>query len=47
MNHYKWAKIRANALRKAKTSPASSQLSNIYAGWRPLPPFQSCKKISG
>ena len=41
-NHYEWAKIRANALREAKTSPASSQLSNIYAGWRPLPPFQSC-----
>ena len=34
-------------LREAKTSPASSQLSNIYAGWRPLPPFQSCKKFSG
>ena len=33
----------ANALRETKTSPASSQLSNIYAGWRPLPPFQSCK----
>ena len=46
-NHYEWAKIRANALREAKTLLASSQLSNIYAGWRPLPPFQSCKKFSG
>ena len=34
-------------LTEAKTSPASSQLSNIYAGWRPLPLLQSCKKFSG
>ena len=26
---------------------SSSQLSNIYPGWYPFPPFQSCKKFFG
>ena len=47
-NHYEWgAQIRAYALKEAKTSHARSPTSNIYAGWRPLSPFQCCKDLSG